>query len=308
MKKILRIVSRTSALALWQANFVKDALQTLYPNLEIPIIGIKTEGDKVLDVSLSKIGGKGLFVKALEEMLLAETADIAVHSLKDMPAELPIGLTLSTILEREDPRDGFIANHFNSIQELPTNATVGTSSLRRQCQLLALRRDLHCQLLRGNVDTRIRKLDLGEYDGILLAVAGVKRLNLSHRIKQYLSCPEMLPAVGQGALAIECRTTDFETNELLKPLHHIATSQCVLAERSMSAYLQGGCQLPIGGFAMINSEGVLILEGIVGNPKGTKIIKAIESGKPESYFNIGQTVAKRLLEQGADEIINSCAY
>lgn len=305
-KKVLKIVTRKSTLALWQANFVKDQLEALHPDLEINLIGVTTEGDKILDVPLAKIGGKGLFVKALEEKLLNHEADIAVHSLKDMPAELPDGLVLGAIMKREDPSDAFVCLKHVSIQALPPNATVGTSSLRRQSQLYALRRDLIPQTLRGNVDTRLQKLELGEYDAIILATAGLKRLGLEHRITESLSPKKMLSAVGQGALGIECRIEDAEIRHLLMPLHHTPTAQCVLAERNMNALLGGSCQSPIAGLAVINDDGMLKLEGMVATPDGQTILKAWAIGNPEAMLMVGKQVAEQLLEQGADDIIAAC--
>jgi hydroxymethylbilane synthase len=303
MKKTLKIVTRKSVLALWQANFVKAELQILHPELEIILIGVTTEGDQILDVPLAKIGGKSLFVKALEERLLNHEADIAVHSIKDMPAILPDGLAIGAILEREDPTDAFISLHYPSIEALPRNATVGTSSLRRQSQLLALRGNLIPKMLRGNVDTRLQKLDNQEYDGILLATAGLKRLGLAHRITEILAVNQMLPAVGQGALGIECRIEDPEIRHLIMPLHHTPTAQCVLAERSMNAILGGNCQSPIAGFAMINSDGLLKLEGMVATSDGQRVLKAWAMGNPEAMLMVGKQVAEQLLQQGADQII-----
>ncbi len=305
MKKTLKIVSRKSALALWQANFIKKELQGLYPLLEISVIGIQTEGDQILDTPLSKIGGKGLFVKALEECLLTHEADIAVHSLKDMPSELPDGLMLATILKREDPRDVFISSHFSDLATLPANAPIGTSSLRRQSQLYALRSDLCLKNIRGNVDTRIQKMEGGECAALILAAAGLKRLGLENQIRSYLPITQMLPAVGQGALCIECRTQDIETKELLLPLHHIPTEQCIRAERTLNAILGGGCQLPIAGFAVIDESGMLTLEGMVGSPDGRTLLKAKATAKPEMSVDIGKTVAEKLLAQGAQNIINA---
>lgn len=309
MQQTLRIVTRKSALALWQANFVKDKLQTLYPNLEITLISVTTEGDQILDIPLTKMGGKGLFVKALEEHLLNHTADIAVHSIKDMPAALPEGLTLTAILEREDPSDAFISLQYPTLEALPPQATIGTSSLRRQAQLVALRHDLTIKMLRGNIDTRLQKLDNNEYDAIILATAGLKRLGLAHRITQSFSTTDptinMLPAVGQGALGIECRISDKKIQHLIMPLHHTPTAQCVLAERHMNALLGGNCQSPIAGLAIINNEGLLKLEGMVATPDGRTILKAQAIGNPEAMLIVGKQVAEQLLEQGAQDIITA---
>lgn len=306
MKQTLRIITRKSILALWQAKLVQKKLLSLYPYLDIPILETTTEGDRRLDTPLYDSGGKGLFVKALEEYLLEGKADIAVHSLKDMPAELPEDLELSAILEREDPRDAFISFHFPSVQSLPAHARVGTSSLRRQSQLYALRRDVKVTLLRGNVDTRIHKLKADQYDAIILAMAGLKRLGLEHLVQECLPPQFMLPAVGQGALCIECRISDESTKSLLKPLHHLPTAQCVLAERSMSQALEGGCHLPIAGLAEITSEGLLALKGMVASPDGYTILKAEAIGLPDQMMQIGQEVAKELLAKGAREIVKLC--
>lgn len=304
--KTLRIVSRKSALALWQAEFVKNQLHSLYPDLEIIIFGTETEGDQNLNSSLAKIGGKGLFVKALEECLLNDQADIAVHSLKDVPALLPEGLELATILKREDPRDAFVSIHFSSLDNLPPNAEIGTSSLRRQSQLFALREDLQPTLLRGNIDTRIQKLIKGNYHGILLAVAGLKRLALEQYIQQIFPPEKMLPAVGQGALCIECRANDIATKDLIKPLHHLPTALCVQAERTLNQRLGGSCQLPIAGFAEIDNNGLLQLQGMVGSPNGQQILKATAMDVPENAQNIGNQVADQLLAAGAKTIIEEC--
>jgi hydroxymethylbilane synthase len=304
--KTLRIVSRKSALALWQAASVKNQLQAIYPDLEITIFGTETEGDQNLNSSLAKIGGKGLFVKALEEYLLNDQADIAVHSLKDVPALLPEGLELATILKREDPRDAFVSVHFSSLDHLPIHAEIGTSSLRRQSQLYALREDLQPTLLRGNIDTRIQKLIKGHYHGILLAVAGLKRLGLEHYIQQIFPLEKMLPAVGQGALCIECRANDMFTKDLIMPLHHLPTALCVLAERTLNQRLGGSCQLPIAGLAEIDKEGVLKLQGMVASSNGQHILKTTVKGVPENALNIGNQVADQLLAAGAKTIIEEC--
>jgi hydroxymethylbilane synthase len=307
-KKVLKIVTRKSMLALWQANFVKDKLQALYPDLKIILIGITTEGDKILDIPLTKIGGKGLFVKALEEQLLNHAADIAVHSLKDMPVTLPKGLAIGAILEREDPTDAFISLNYPNIAALPPFATVGTSSLRRQSQLYALRSDFTPKTLRGNIDTRLQKLENGDYDAILLATAGLKRLGLSNYITESLSAQKMLPAVGQGALGIECRSEDAEIRDLIMPLHHTSTAQCVLAERHMSTLLGGSCESPIAGLAVINNDGVLKLQGMVATPDGKIILKACALGNPEAPLTVGKQVAEQLLAQGAQAIIANCSH
>lgn len=306
MKKIpLRIVSRKSPLALWQAEFVKAQLLQHHPNLDITILGISTEGDGLLNIPLTKIGGKGLFVKELEEHLLSFQADIAVHSLKDMPSQLPLGLEIAAILKREDPRDAFVSTQFADIKDLPANARVGSSSLRRQSQFLALHPESRIEMLRGNVDTRVQKLDRGEFDAILLAVAGLKRLGLEHRITETFSPDVMLPAIGQGALGIECRMDDEVSKNLIASLNDYSTSQCVSAERQMNALLDGGCQLPVAGLATL-SAGILTLTGLVASPDGQVILKSTAFGDLENPLSLGQSVAENLLAKGAQKILDAC--
>lgn len=300
-KKIV-IATRESALALWQANFIRKRLAELYPQTEISIFGMTTRGDQILDTSLSKIGGKGLFIKELEQALEDKSADIAVHSMKDVPMNMPAGFTLAAIAEREDPRDAFISNRYASLDALPPGSVVGTSSLRRESQLRARFPRLQVQPLRGNVQTRLRKLDEGQFAAIILAAAGLKRLGLADRITALLSPELSLPAVGQGALGIECRTDRYDLIKLLRPLHHIETAQCVEAERAMSRALGGSCQVPLGGFAEIESE-VLRLRGFVASPDGTCIISNELSGKPEMGEVMGAQLAQNLKMQGAEEIL-----
>jgi len=306
MKKTLRMVSRTSQLALFQAQSVKTQLQALYPDLIIEITGIKTEGDYIIDTSLAKIGGKGLFVKALQDYLLTGKADIAVHSVKDMPAEFPEGLILAAILKRDDPRDVLVSQHFSSVAELPPKARVGTSSLRRQAQFNRLRSDLTLESLRGNVDTRLKKLSHGQYDALILAAAGLHRLNETAAIKHYFSTEDMLPAIGQGALGIECRLDDTETQQIIQPLHHLPTAHCILAERSVSAALGGGCQLPLAGLATLESNGSLQLTSCVGMPNGSRFIRATLNGQTTSATDLGKAVAALLLADGAEAILKAC--
>ncbi|MCR9025251.1 hydroxymethylbilane synthase, partial [Aeromonas caviae] len=270
--RTLKIATRKSPLALWQANFVKDRLEALHPDLQVELVPMSTQGDKILDTPLAKVGGKGLFVKELETAMLEGRADIAVHSMKDVPVEFPDGLGLHTICEREDPRDAFVSNHFNQIGELPQGAVVGTSSLRRQCQLRAARPDLVIRDLRGNVNTRLAKLDAGEYDAIILAAAGLKRLEMAHRIAAFIEPEQSLPANGQGAVGIECRLDDHELHALLAPLEHPETRIRVLTERAMNRALQGGCQVPIGAYALVQGEEVW-LRGLVGSPDGARVIR-----------------------------------
>ncbi|MDX7887820.1 hydroxymethylbilane synthase [Aeromonas caviae] len=300
--RTLRIATRKSPLALWQANFVKDRLEALHPDLQVELVPMSTQGDKILDTPLAKVGGKGLFVKELETAMLEGRADIAVHSMKDVPVEFPDGLGLHTICEREDPRDAFVSNHFNQIGELPQGAVVGTSSLRRQCQLRAARPDLVIRDLRGNVNTRLAKLDAGEYDAIILAAAGLKRLEMAHRIAAFIEPEQSLPANGQGAVGIECRLDDHELHALLAPLEHPETRIRVLTERAMNRALQGGCQVPIGAYALVQGEEVW-LRGLVGSPDGARVIRDEIRGPLAEGEALGHTLAQRLLAAGADVIL-----
>lgn len=250
---LIRIATRRSPLALWQAEHVAKLLKASHPSIEIELVKMITQGDKILDTPLSKIGGKGLFVKELEQGMLNGDADIAVHSMKDVPAQLPDGLEMAAILEREDPRDAFVSNTYASIDDLPQGAVVGTSSLRRQCQLLQMRPDLRIKSLRGNVNTRLQKLDDGDYDAIILAAAGLIRLGFESRIKTAIPMNTMLAAIGQGAIGVECRTGDEETLRLIECLHHDTTATRVTAERAMNFKLEGGCQAPIAGHARIKT-------------------------------------------------------
>ncbi len=300
--RTLRIATRKSPLALWQANFVKDRLEALHPDLQVELVPMSTQGDKILDTPLAKVGGKGLFVKELETAMLEGRADIAVHSMKDVPVEFPDGLGLHTICEREDPRDAFVSNHFNQIDELPQGAVVGTSSLRRQCQLRAARPDLVIRDLRGNVNTRLAKLDAGEYDAIILAAAGLKRLEMAHRIAAFIEPEQSLPANGQGAVGIECRLDDHDLHALLAPLEHPETRIRVLTERAMNRALQGGCQVPIGAYALVQGEEVW-LRGLVGSPDGARVIRDEIRGPLAEGEALGHTLAQRLLAAGADVIL-----
>ncbi|MGL6614070.1 hydroxymethylbilane synthase [Aeromonas caviae] len=300
--RTLRIATRKSPLALWQANFVKDRLEALHPDLQVELVPMSTQGDKILDTPLAKVGGKGLFVKELETAMLEGRADIAVHSMKDVPVEFPDGLGLHTICEREDPRDAFVSNRFKLIDELPQGAVVGTSSLRRQCQLRAARPDLVIRDLRGNVNTRLAKLDAGEYDAIILAAAGLKRLEMAHRIAAFIEPEQSLPANGQGAVGIECRLDDHELHALLAPLEHPETRIRVLTERAMNRALQGGCQVPIGAYALVEGEEVW-LRGLVGSPDGARVIRDEIRGPLAEGEALGHTLAQRLLAAGADVIL-----
>jgi hydroxymethylbilane synthase len=299
----IRIATRKSPLAMWQAEHVADALRQAHPDLTVEILGMSTQGDKILDTPLAKIGGKGLFVKELEQRMLEGDADIAVHSMKDVPVKLPEGLHLAVILEREDPRDAFVSGEYDSLDALPQGARVGTSSLRRQCQLADRRPDLQIIPLRGNVNTRLRKLDDGEYDAIILASAGLLRLGFGERIRGFISTEDSLPAIGQGAIGIECRRDDARVNTLLQPLHHTTTAVCVNAERAMNQRLEGGCQVPIGGHAILGEDDALYLRGLVGTVDGSEIVRAEIRGPREEAERLGTTLAAELLDHGAAEIL-----
>jgi hydroxymethylbilane synthase len=298
------IATRGSMLALWQAEWIKSELQKLDAELEIELNKIKTTGDKILDVPLAQVGGKGLFVKEIEEAMLRGEADLAVHSMKDVPTDLPEGLHLSAITKREDPRDAFIAGKgIKSFHDLPQGATIGTSSLRRICQLLHIRPDLRIVQLRGNVDTRLRKLDEGQFDAVILATAGVKRLGYSRRITEMIPPEISVPAIGQGAVGIECRVDDPFINDLLSKLDHKDTSICVTAERSFLKKLEGGCQVPIGAYAQIQ-DGTLTIDGLVGSLDGKTLVKDTIQGRPEDAESLGTQLAERLLARGAKEILD----
>ena len=303
------IGTRGSKLALWQAEWVKSELQRLHPGLKVELNKIKTTGDKILDVPLAKVGGKGLFVKEIEEALLSGGADLAVHSMKDVPTDFPEGLHLPVICKREDPRDAFISGIRNSqfairnFRELPQGATVGTSSLRRSCQLLSLRPDLRIEQLRGNLDTRLRKLDEGQFDAIILAAAGVKRLGWGDRITEIITPEISLPAIGQGAIGIECRSGDEFINSLIAPLNHPETSVCVRAERAFLKKLEGGCQVPIAAHAMLVQERV-VMDGLVGSISGDRIIRSHIEGSAENAEALGIALAEEVLSRGAKEILD----
>ena len=302
MTDTIRIATRKSPLAMWQAEHVADALRAAHPGINVEILGMSTQGDKILDTPLAKIGGKGLFVKELEARMLEGDADIAVHSMKDVPVELPEGLHLAVIMQREDPRDAFVSNKYASLDELPEGAVVGTSSLRRQCQLSDRRPDLKIESLRGNVNTRLKKLDDGEYDAIILAAAGLIRLGFAERIRESIEPEDSLPAIGQGAVGIECRSDDPRVNALLAPLHDKDTADRVLAERAMNARLEGGCQVPIGGHAVLDGDN-LWLRGLVGTVDGSEIIRAEIAGPREQAAQMGTALAEELLEHGAAAIL-----
>lgn len=299
----LRIATRKSPLALWQANHVRDALMARNSGLDVELFTMTTQGDKILDTPLAKVGGKGLFVKELELGILEGEADLAVHSMKDVPVEFPDGLGLAAILEREDPRDALISKAFTSIDTLPQGARVGTSSLRRQCQLRARRPDLEVLDLRGNVNTRLAKLDIGDYDAILLAAAGVKRMGWEDRITELLPPEQFLPAIGQGAIGIEIRVADEKVSRIVEVLNDEQTATRIRAERALNERLQGGCQVPIAGYSEI-SHGVIVLRALVGRPDGTELVQGVISGKPEDAEELGQVLADDLLSRGAKQILD----
>lgn len=301
--KSLKIGTRRSQLALWQANDVRSRLLALHPELEVELVEITTQGDKILDTSLAKVGGKGLFIKELEQQLLDGTVDLAVHSLKDMTVELPPELTLAAVCEREDPRDALVSNSFSSLHDLPPGSRVGTSSLRRECQLRAAFPELEIIGLRGNVNTRLAKLDAGEYDAIILATAGLKRLGFDERIRDRIDPADSLPAVGQGAVCIECRHSDTVVLELLEKLNHHPTELCTRAERAMNAALQGGCQVPIAGYAILEDK-ELYLRGLVGRPDGGLVLREELRGPADDPEALGTELARRLLNRGAGDILD----
>ncbi|WP_278182802.1 hydroxymethylbilane synthase [Vibrio misgurnus] len=298
----IRIATRQSPLALWQANYVKEALIAAHPGLQVELVTMVTRGDVILDTPLAKVGGKGLFVKELEIAMLEGRADLAVHSMKDVPVDFPPGLGLVTICEREDPRDALVSNHYASLDDLPIGAVVGTCSLRRQSQLKAARPDLVIKELRGNVGTRLNKLDAGEYDAIILAAAGLKRLKLASRIRSFIEPEKSLPAVGQGAVGIECRLDDQRVRALLAPLNHRDSADRVLAERAMNLTLQGGCQVPIGSYALLDGDQIW-LRALVGEPDGSQIVRGEIRGPRSDAEQLGITLAEQLLSQGAKEIL-----
>lgn len=302
MSQLLRIATRKSALALWQAEHVKARLEDLHPELTVELLPMTSKGDRILDAPLAKVGGKGLFVKELEEAMLDGRADVAVHSMKDVPMDFPEGLGLAVITERHDPTDAFVSNDYASFNELPEGARLGTSSLRRQCQLQALRPDLEVINLRGNVNTRLAKLDAGDYDAIILASSGLKRLGFDGRIRECLTAETCLPAGGQGALGIECRLADSRIQDLLAPLHHEPSAACVRAERALNKRLEGGCQVPIACFALLEGD-QLWLRGLVGHPDGTRSFRAERRGPADAPEALGIAVAEDLLAQGAGEIL-----
>jgi hydroxymethylbilane synthase len=299
----LRIGTRGSPLALWQANWVRERLFQAYPHLRVSLIRIKTKGDKLIDVNLATVGGKGLFVKEIEEGLLGGRIDLAVHSMKDVPVQLPEGLHIRFITRREDPRDVLISRDRRTLEELPSGAKIGTSSLRRRAQLLSYRPDFHIIPLRGNVDTRVRKLDTMGLDAIVLAAAGVKRMKMGGRISQYISPEVCLPAIGQGALGIETRIADDEINQYLSIIDHEATHLSIMAERAFLRRLEGGCQVPIGAWGSVSDQDMLTLKGFVGDLDGRKLVKGGIEGETGKVQELGMALAENLLSRGADEIL-----
>jgi len=296
------IASRESALAMWQARHVQSRLAGLYPRTEVTVVGVTTEGDRRLDVSLARIGGKGLFIKELEEALASGRADLAVHSMKDVPMHLPAGFALAAVMEREDPRDAFVSTRYQSLAALPAGARVGTSSLRRECQVRARHPRLVVAPLRGNVNTRLRKLDEGAFDAILLAAAGLRRLGLEQRVTAWLEPEESLPAPGQGAIGLECRADRGDILELLKPLSHGDTLSCVTAERAVSRTLSGSCNVPLGAYAQ-QSGAELRLRAFVGAPDGTRLIAGARAGRAADAEALGTGLAEELRSRGAGAIL-----
>ncbi|WP_456464598.1 hydroxymethylbilane synthase [Persephonella sp.] len=298
----IRIGTRKSKLALWQANHVAELLKKYYPDIQVELVKITTKGDKILDVPLAKVGGKGLFVKEIEEAMLRNEIDIAVHSLKDVPTYFPEGLGLVAITEREDPRDAFLSVKYSSIDEMPEGSVLGTSSLRRKAQIMLNRKDLKIEDLRGNVDTRIRKLEEGQYDGIILAYAGLKRLGLQDRVKQIFEPDYMIPAVAQGFLGIEARLDDKETREIVSVLNHKESEIRAKAERAFLKTLEGGCQVPLAGYSEIKN-GRITITGFVSDLEGKRVFKDSIEGSVEQPEKIGIELANRLLDMGAREVL-----
>lgn len=302
----LRIATRRSQLAMWQAEYIAAELGRLHPTVAVELIPMSTRGDQILDQPLAKIGGKGLFMKELEDGMLRGEADLAVHSMKDIPWRLPEGFSLAAVSSRADPRDAFVSNKYTTLSELPEGACVGTASLRRQCQIKDRRPDLHIEVLRGNVQTRLRKLDDGVYDAIILAASGLDRLELSARIASRLTPDESLPAVGQGALGIECRADDERVHDLVRGLEDPLTRTCVDAERAMNARLEGSCQVPIGGFAELE-DNELHLRGLVGSPDGSEVIRGENRGPGAEAARLGTELGDDLLSRGAGRILQQLA-
>ncbi|MGI9288189.1 MAG: hydroxymethylbilane synthase [Pseudomonadales bacterium] len=303
MVRPLRIATRKSPLAIWQAEYVQNALVQLHPELRVELVRMTTRGDQILDTPLAKIGGKGLFIKELEHALLEDRADIAVHSMKDVPMEFPAGLRLAAICERDSPFDAFVSHKFAKLTELPAGARVGTSSLRRRSQLLAVRSDLNVLDLRGNVNTRLQKLQDGAYEAIILAEAGMKRLGMQEQITEVIDPQTCLPAPGQGAVGIETRADDTLTNTLVADLNHLETSYCVRAERALNRGLEGGCQVPIAAYAQLHDDGMLNLEARVASLDGVQIIAGERHGASDNAGTLGEGLAEEMLAAGANKIL-----
>jgi len=301
-KQSIRIATRQSALAMWQTDYVKGRLELAHPGLEVEIVGITTRGDRIQDRPLVEVGGKGLFVKELENALLNETADIAVHSMKDVPMDLLAEMEIPVICQREDPRDAFVSTKFSNLEELPQGATVGTSSVRRKSQLAALRADLKFLDLRGNVDTRLRKLDEGQYDAIILAVAGLNRMGWADRISAALSVEACIPSAGQGAVGIECRTGDQKVKQLITPLNHADSFTVVTCERALSRRLQASCEVPVAAYAQLKDD-KLEVSGMVASLDGEKVLRAKLTGTRDEAASLGIALAEELLDRGAGEIL-----
>ncbi len=302
MRELIKIGTRGSMLALWQSNWIKAMIEKQYPGTTVELVRIVTKGDKILDVPLAKVGGKGLFVKEIEEALIREEVDIAVHSMKDVPTVLPDELHIGIITKREDPRDAFLSNNYQSVADMPAGARVGTSSLRRKAQLAAMRADLVIEDLRGNLDTRVRKLDDGLYDAVILATAGLNRLEMSQRITRHFSPEEMLPAIAQGAVGIELRRSDEELLAALSFMDDRATAVAVQAERAFLARLEGGCQVPIGGHGIL-ADGRLSFTGLIASVDGREVFRETVSGAPEDAAAMGRDLAEKLLSQGGGRIL-----
>ncbi len=302
-KKLIKIATRGSKLALWQSQFVADLIKEAHPSIEVELMVVKTKGDKILDVPLAKIGGKGLFVKEIEDKVLSKEADLAVHSMKDVPMEIPPGLKLGVVPKREDPRDCFVSEKYTSLESLPANAVIGTSSLRRKVQVSILRPDVEIVPLRGNLDTRMKKLKEGLFDAIIVAFAGAKRLGISSRFLMKLDPKSFIPAVGQGALGLEYREDDKDLDEILRFLDHPVTRWTVLAERSFLKTLQGGCQVPIGGFAYLKNAEIMEMIGFLCSLDGKNNIFVKKQSHVSQYESLGKAVAEEVLERGGDKIL-----
>jgi len=301
---VLRIATRQSKLALWQAEHVAALLRAAHPSLQIELVRITTQGDRILDRPLADIGGKGLFIKELEVALAEQRADIAVHSMKDVPSELPVGMMLAAMLPRADARDAFLSTRYATIDSLPKGARIGTSSLRRECQLRAMRGDIEIVPLRGNVDTRLRKLDAGEFDAIILASAGLIRLGLGARITQFLPIEQSLPAVGQGIIGIECRAGDAGNLQYLSALDDAAAQTCIAAERAFAQRLEGSCQSPIGGYAQLSDTSIK-LQGLIASIDGSQIFRDSIQGPQKDAVSLGRALAERMLFAGADKLLQA---